>query len=72
MENIELKRGAIYTNNRTDLAFKVHNIFYSNKVCVKVKGTLFIKKSGYILEGPKGYTLYYDRISDWLQTKEVL
>jgi len=63
--NIKLVKGVTYSNNRSDLAFKVIKVQYFNEEYVKVKGTLIQKYNKMPIERTKNYKLYFKNINDW-------
>lgn len=67
---INLQKNKVYTNNVTDLAFKVIKINYASESYIKVKGYLLYKNDMSIIEGPKIYKLYFKLISDWYEINQ--
>ena len=62
--NKRLKENTSYTNNVSDIGIHIHKIKYTGSKYVKVRGSIFRKKCGYVYE-TKNYKLYFDKIADW-------
>lgn len=70
--SIRLISGRSYTNDVSDLGFKVIKVQYIGTEYVKVKGYLFIKGSGMLVERIKNYKFYFSRINGWYQVSSDL
>jgi hypothetical protein len=59
-----LSRGGTYTNETSDLAITIKNIYYENSKCYKVKAVIFNKRNGIIYED-KSFVLLKENLKSW-------
>ena len=59
-----LSRGGTYTNEVSDLAITIKNIYYENSECYKVKAVIFNKRNGTIYED-KAFVLLKENLKSW-------
>jgi hypothetical protein len=59
-----LSRGGTYTNEVSDLAITIKNIYYENSELYKVKAVIFNKRNGTIYED-KAFVLLKENLKSW-------
>lgn len=62
--NMNIQIGKYYTNDSSDLALLVKQIFYIKDGFIKLRGVLYIKK-GMILVEHKTYKFPVENLGDW-------
>ena len=62
---MNLSKGISYTNETSDLAIKITNIYYESDTYYKVRAIIYVKKDGRIQE-IKGYKLQKDLLKSWI------